>query len=382
MNIKTFLPIILAAIGGLAWVNSPTDAPLLAPGASMLLVLAVVLATTARGRFMAALTYYSLGSVSMPSAIQSFYGPGHYFPAYIALFATSTLLAAPWVLARDGRGVLIAIAITALPPLGVIGWLSPLSAAGVFFPGMGWTGLVFMIVVMGWLPNALSRDRYRAKIILFGLLFVAILSNLLYRAPPPPVGWIGVNTSVMPTGTALGSIQNNQSIIKSALTQGHGAHVVVFPEAVVGCWLPGTKHQFIDAVPMNQSWLIGTQTAQHNSVIEIADRHADLVLNAAALLLGGNWRPFVRGSLSPAWWQDVFVLNGQRVWVSVCVEQVLPWTWLEGMYQHPNVILAISNQWWAKRDSSAPQIQFDSVTAWARLLNVSVISAINLKSNN
>jgi hypothetical protein len=380
MNIKTFLPIILAAIGGLAWVVSPISTPLLAPGASILLVFAIALATTARGRFITALTYYLIGSVSMPGAIQSFFGSEHFTFAYIALFATSTLLAAPWVLAKNGRGVLLAVALTALPPIGLIGWLSPLSASGVFFPGMRWIGLVFMLVVMGLLPNALSR--YLTKTILFCLLFVAILSNMSYRAPPSPVGWIGVNTNVMPTGTALGSIQNNQSIIQSAVTQGGGAHVVVLPEAVIDRWLHGTQQQFVNAVPINQLWLLGARTAQHNSVAEITDKHAGLVLNAAALLLGGNWLPFVRGSLSPTWWQDVFVLNGQRVWISICVEQVLPWTWLEGMYQHPSVILAISNQWWAKRGSSAPQIQFDSVTAWARLLNVPVISAINLKSNN
>jgi hypothetical protein len=43
----------------------------------------------------------------------------------------------------------------------------------------------------------------------------------------------------------------------------------------------------------------------------------------------------------------------------------------------PTLILALSNLWWAPPGNAAPAIQASSTAAWARLMGVPVISAIN-----
>jgi hypothetical protein len=366
-NLKSLTPVLLAALSSVAW--GLPGSTLLAPAASLLLVVAVTLAQSSLQRFLTALAYYAVGSASMVGAVTGYWGSDHAAIGVLAWVATSTALATPWALASGWRGALAALILTALPPLGLIGWLSPLAAAGVLFPGMGWAGLTLLLAVVVCIAK--SRIAWLAP-----LGAIALAANLVYTPPALPLGWVGVDTSTQPArGSVLAAIQNNQAIIATALEQGHGAQLVILPEAVIDGWLPGTRRQFAAAVPPGQLWLVGAQT-RFNSVLAVTHGNASVkpLIHAAALLPGGNWSP---GGLQPAWWQTAPVVEGKRVWASVCVEQVLPWTWLEAMTAHPDVVLAISNQWWASPTSSAPRIQAASTSAWARLLGVPVVSAIN-----
>lgn len=366
-NLKSLTAVLIAALSGAAWWLSGST--LWAPAASLLLVVAVTLAQSPLQRFLTALAYYAVGSVSMVGAVTGYWGSDHAGIGVLAWVAASTALAAPWALASGWRGTLAALALTALPPLGLIGWLSPLSAAGVLFPGMGWVGLALLLAVVVGITK--PRITWLAP-----LGAITIAANLVYTPPALPLGWVGADTAIRPArGSVLAAIQNNQAIIATALVQGHGAKVVVLPEAVIDGWLPGTRRQFAGAVSPGQLWLVGAQT-RFNSVVAVTHGNAIVkpLVNAAALLPGGNWSP---GGLQPAWWQTAPVVDGKRVWASVCIEQVLPWTWLEAMTAHPDVVLAISNQWWAPPTSSAPWIQRVSTHAWARLMGVPVVSAIN-----
>ena len=366
-NLKCLTPVIIAALSGVAWLLP--GGTLWAPAASLLLVVAVILAQSCLQRFLTALAYYAVGSVSMVGAVAGYWGSDHAGIGVLACVAASTALATPWALASGWRGTLTALVLTALPPLGLIGWLSPLTAAGVLFPGMGWVGLTLLLAVVVGITK--PRIAWLAP-----LGAIALAANLVYTPPALPLGWVGVDTSIQPArGSVLASIRNNQAILSTALVQGHGAKVVVLPEAVIDGWLPGTRRQFAGAVPSGQLWLVGAQI-RFNSVVVVKNANAFVspLINAAALLPGGNWSP---GGLQPAWWQTAPVVDGKRIWASVCIEQVLPWTWFEAMTARPDVVLAISNQWWADKTSSAPGIQTSSTRAWARLMGVPVVSAIN-----
>jgi len=71
------------------------------------------------------------------------------------------------------------------------------------------------------------------------------------------------------------------------------------------------------------------------------------------------------------------VIQEHRAWAALCVEQVQPWTWLEALWQRPDVILAMSNDWWAPEGNAAPEIQTASALAWARLMGVPLVGAVN-----
>ena len=98
---------------------------------------------------------------------------------------------------------------------------------------------------------------------------------------------------------------------------------------------------------------------------------------AAGLLLGGDWLPWKPVSLRPSWWQRAFYIDGLRVWSSICIEQLQPWTWIEALAQRPSLILAQSNAWWADESNAAPGIQAASTRSWARLMGLPVVWAGN-----
>ena len=377
-------PIAAAAAAGSAWLWGGSS--LLGPTASLCLPLLVAGSGTARRRFGVALAYYAVGCWPIVSAVLGYWGKHHALMACAAWAGASLALSLPWALPPRRGGLLAALLLTALPPLGVIGWLSPMNAAGVLFPAMGWIGLLCLLALAVILPLAL-RDGEGSRRVLVSLLGVAVLANAaaavrhgIGLAPALPEGWVGIHTQIKPDdGNVLAGIANNQAVIAAGLSQGAAARVLVFPEAILPDWYDGTRAQFAAAVPPGQVWLLGVQMDARDAVVQVRHGYADPVpvAEAAGLLLGGDWQPWNPRTLRPAWWQHVFDLDGQRVWAAICVEQVQPWTWFEAMWQRPTVILAQSNIWWAAPGNAAPGIQAASTRAWARLMGVGVVGAVN-----
>jgi len=247
---------------------------------------------------------------------------------------------------------------------------------------MGSFGILLLCALfIAWPGSAVGHRSARHVV---GLaLGIAVVANGLHAAlgaPEPPRGWVGVQTRVRPgDGNVFADIQNNQAVIADGLRQGLGSRVVVFPEAILPDWYDGTRAQFAAAVPTGQVWLLGVQADERDAIVKVTRGVADPipVTQAAGLLLGGDWQPWNPRTLRPAWWQQVFDLKGQRVWAAICVEQVQPWTWLQAMWQRPTLILAQSNAWWAEPGNAAPAIQTASVRAWARLMGVPIVTAVN-----
>ncbi len=145
-KLKFLTPALIAALSGATWWLP--GGTLFASAASLWLVVAVTLAHSPLQRFLTALVYYAIGAVSIVDVVTGYWGSDHTGIGVLAWVATSTALATPWALVSGWRGAMAALAFTALPPLGLIGWLSPLTAAGVLFPGMGWIGLTLLLVVV------------------------------------------------------------------------------------------------------------------------------------------------------------------------------------------------------------------------------------------
>ncbi|MDR0478774.1 MAG: conjugal transfer protein TraB [Burkholderiaceae bacterium] len=359
---------------------------------SILLPIATAVSVSKKLAFASAWVYYLIGSVSITGAITGYYG-GHWALGLLAWIGASVALALPWALGRSATGRLFALIATAVPPLGVIGWLSPLNAAGVMFPGTGLFGLGLCVAALIWCDGVYRRPQ---KTWLSVLLVIAVMNGIDYGflipqkfTSTPPSGWVGLDTRIVPGRGTLADLANKQGLIEAGRAV-HAARVLVFPEAVLGDWLPGTRQQFALAVPPGQIWLIGAQVRLPtpglassgkpvNAVVAVehGQAHAVPLTAASGLLLGGNWRPWSAQGLRPAGEQRTFALDGERVWAALCVEQLQPWAWVQAMWHPPTLVLAMSNAWWAPPDSFAPRIQKASTQAWARLMAVPVIWADN-----
>jgi len=390
--VKLWAGPVLAALGGAVWLMG--GASLWGPLGSILLPVATTVSPSRKVAFASALIYYLTGSVSIAGAISGYYGTGSLGWGFLAWVGASVVLALPWTLGRSAAGRLFALVATAIPPLGVIGWLSPLNAAGVMFPGTGFLGLSLTVIVLTWCDVVCRRPQLWA--VVWAVLGFGIYSGLYhphkFELPPPP-GWVGLDTKIAPArGNLVADLANKQALIEAGRAA-RSARVVVFPEAVLDDWLPGTRQQFSLAVPPGQTWLIGAQVGARqapdfvsaskgksvNAVVAVEYGRAQPVALTAAsgLLLGGNWRPWSAQGLQPASRQRIFELDGQRVWAALCVEQLQPWMWMLAMLDHPTLVLAMNNAWWAPAGSFALGIQAASTRAWARLMGVPVIWAGN-----
>ena len=380
------VPILLACAGGTAWLY--TQGGLLAPALSLALPFAVILLPHAPQRLAAALAYYLIGTASIPGAIHGYWGPGHDLYAYGGWIVSGALLALPWTFARRPWQVAAATLMSGIPPLGIIGWLSPCAASGALWPGIGLAGFVLLPAFVWALARTFGPWAYekglvtRTDAILACLVLAAILNGgqAMRPAPPVPAGWRGVDTIVPPEHDRFGAaIADRLDVIAAGNSVPHTTKVLAFPEGVIDGWLWGTQQEFAAAVPQGQTWLIGTVTDGSDAVTLARHGYADPfpVTRAAAILLGGNWRPWTHRTLHPAWWQRPVRLDGERAWVAVCAEQLFPWVWMEAALEHSTVVLATSNFWWAPSGSAIPGIERASTRAYARLFGLPVITAIN-----
>src|SRR5215471_12739809 len=93
--------------------------------------------------------YYGAALWPLVPGAKNFFGPEvSVLLALVLWIMSAASLALPWPLVWGGNakqslwrapaGILLSV----VPPLGIIGWASPVLAAGILFPAMGWCGLL------------------------------------------------------------------------------------------------------------------------------------------------------------------------------------------------------------------------------------------------
>src|SRR5579864_2626336 len=162
---------------------------------------------TRKAAFRSTLGYYVAGIWPMVPGLDRYMGQSttSLIPIAMWVFA-AILLSLPWAIAwtSDHRfdylwRVPLALLATIVPPLGIIGMASPLTAAGYLFPGTVWFGLAAVALLPGIVlsTHAVALRRRCTVLCLVGAcaMTLAIGGRLFTRggAAPPP-GWIAVNT--------------------------------------------------------------------------------------------------------------------------------------------------------------------------------------------
>ncbi len=357
-------------------------------------------------------------------------GAGNFFGAHVSLFGAlclwfvaTLLLAIPWFLVwtKNGRKVLwrapAGLMLSVAPPLGLIGWASPLTSAGFLFPGTSWFGLVGCAFATGALA-------LRPKVAIAVVTSLAISLNLFISTgdAPSPRGWQGVNTNLGASSdersSALAEFETAEFIQHQALAS--NARVIIFPEAVISSWTAATDAFWDDTLTRLQSAgktiIVGVKVieAQPRSafsadefalsvaILKSPDAIRRPVLPAPAeeppayrnvLVIRGHhngmfdqripvpismWMPFGRtGVQLHLTGPGILQLEGQRAAVLICYEQLLTWPILTSLLEHPTIIMAVANDYWA-HGTTIPRFQLNAVRAWARLMSLPYVSATNL----
>jgi hypothetical protein len=325
--------------------------------------------------------YFATASCELPQVYATFTGQPPLCGVIAWLIATF-ILATPLTLAwTENRAALawrmpLALLSVAVPPIGLIGWASPLTAAGVLFPGTAWFGLSVAAITPGLTPT-------RPRTALFAIVLASLVSWMTFQQPKVNTNWTSMNTSFVPKGAYdLNVAGRLQAGILSS-----GAKVTVFPESVVKRWT--------EATDLYWEPTIKTFTTKHRLAIVGAGlpipASADY-LNAALILGGptrrafvqrvpvpvGMWRPFTGGPTVPLrlYGPATMDIADERVAFLICYEQLLVWPILQSAIEHPTLIVGMANQYWI-RDTNIPAAQRASINAWARLFALPVLISEN-----
>ena len=370
-----------------------------------------VIQPTRRWTYTSALCYYGGALWPIIPGARNFFGPRASVLETVALWIISSLLLAlPWFLVwtRDRRQLLwrapVGLILSVLPPLGLIGWASPLTSTGFLFPGTSWFGLIGCTVATGalaWRP--------KSAIVVLSILAIGInLYSVSAADVPALTGWQGVNTNFgaksKDQSSPLAELQAAEFIQSQAVNS--NARVVVFPESVVSTWTAATDSFWQDAIirlrTAGRTIIVGAKVieAQPQSAFSADDFAMSIAtlrsapvgpqLNSTSqadrwpayrnvLVVRGHentmfdqripvplsmWRPFSRSGVQlhlagPA----VLPVAGERAAVLICYEQLLTWPILTSLLRRLTVIVAVANDYWAG-GTTIPAFQLTAVRAW------------------
>jgi apolipoprotein N-acyltransferase len=384
-----FLPGIAVIISAIAWSGHVVAIPfaLFAP-------LFLYHAQSRLHSYAILFCYYIGASWPLIPGASAFFGAhGNMIEGFLSCFGASALLAVPAAPLFTRNRTLRPFAIigmfllTALPPLGIIGWASPFVSAGVLFPGTAWFGFILTLALIPMLARFPLTTAALAATLAFA-------TNESYKPPAPPPGWQAINTEFGGAGQGdpdflaefSAHAQMQETLRKSS------ARLLLFPEHVVTQW--------------NEA----TEAFWHESLENLARQHATLVIGVglprsdAPRFLGGNryynalivkgqetqaiyfqripvplamWKPLTDDGVPlNLFGPGTIQVQNQRAAVLICYEELLVWPFLTSAFEHPTIVITAANDYWAKR-TPIPKIQNASASSLARLFGLPMLSAVN-----
>jgi apolipoprotein N-acyltransferase len=374
----------VASVSWLAWHVSPELVPLT--------ILFPAFALNQRSRIAAtavALAYYGVSSFPVAQISFGYFGFGSILLGILLWTLSSSILTLPWIILwhRDRDQIRwrlpAALLILTIPPIGIIGWASPLTAAGALFPGFAWSGVLLMVI-------ACLAVAARWWNIAMSLAVVALAANLSYEGPRPPTStWVAVNTefgSIRASDDPAIEFSTAEQIQRMALDV--HARAIVFPELVIRRWGESTDLFWEPTLEKLRTRantvLIGARSASSVSpdeyrntvIIRGADEPSPFEQRIPVPL--AMWKPWGGKDRVPLnlFGTPTVELAGDRAAILICYEQLLPWSYLSALWRGPTLIVGLSNATWTK-ETVIPRNQGAALQAWARLLGVPVLSATN-----
>jgi apolipoprotein N-acyltransferase len=368
-----------AAVGLLAWRGEFWAIPL-----SVVAPCLIVTQPTRALSGVAALGYYAAASFPVMAVSKAYWPSPNALP--VALWLTATvILSLPWFLCWTSRASLLpcataaAMVASAIPPLCIVGWASPLAAAGVLFPATAWLGLLAVLVLPGFLIHEGTR-------VMATLTAVATSLALNAQTKPLPIpnGWEGEATHIQRQAYRgdLTDLNIEEGLQRRVVRS--RADFLVFPETAVRRWTEATEAFWMPTISgAGKTVLIGAvqpihgSSRYHNSVI-IFGKNARGAVHQRIPVPGGMWNPFRRngGVAMDLFGAGTVEVGGQRAAILICYEQLLVWPMLRSAVERPTVLLAASNEAWTA-GTAVPRVQGACARSWARLFGLPLISAIN-----
>jgi len=322
----------------------------------------------------------------IPGATQFFGDDAGMHPLFIVILwlISAVVLTLPWVwLLLTPRiqaewALPFGLCLTALLPTGVV---NPLTVAGVLFPGLGWAGLIAIIILFGTL------SKYRVASLLLAAMLAAICHVSHSGIPTVPPAWQGHDTTL--GGSEL-SKQTPTALYKAVVyvqetALDSNAQIQIFPEGIINHWTPSAEgfwqSTYSELEQNHQSILFGAEEklphrGQYRNELLLRGEHTATFQQRVPIPYA-MWRPWDNIGVPIHYFgPSILSVGPRRAAPTICYEQLLVAPILISIEHHPEVIVAIANDYWTKGTSIA-EIQQSAIEAWSRLFWIPVVSATN-----
>lgn len=351
----------------------------------------------AKSRFQAYVmlfSYYLGASWPLIPGARAFFGARTSILSGILLYLTATiLLAVPAALLFNGNRARRLLAIpamlilSALPPLGIIGWASPLLSAGVLFPGTCWLGLICVLGIV-----ALAGRFPWQTAALAGVL--ALIAHALYKPSALPPDWQAMNTEFGGAGQGdpdfLAEFDAHEQMQETI--RGSHARLLLFPEDVVTEWNVATEAFWRESLQASArhdtTVLIGAGiqqgrrpnapgTMRYYNVLIARGAETRAIYYQRIPVPIGMWKPLSEDGVPlNVFGKGTIDIQHARAAVLLCYEQLLVWPFVSSAIEHPTVLITAANDYWVKQ-TPILEIQRASARSFARLFGLPLLSAVN-----
>ncbi|MBY0506924.1 MAG: hypothetical protein K2X03_23605 [Bryobacteraceae bacterium] len=356
-------------IGAIAW-----RGPMLLLGFSIAIPWIIFRQTTRLNATTVALVYFLAATVSI-IAVSKVFEPSSSLQAWFIWVLASSILSLPWAIlwsADPAQRIWrcpAALILSAVPPIGLVCWASPLVSAGILFPGTGLIGLAATALVPATLPVWPKS-----------VVAVALAANLINGPIPSPAGIQALNTKDSPdffqkeeeARIAIHSAQSRLLILPEGAVRR-------WTEATEAFWTPTMEH--LEAT--HRTALVGAGLPIANS---LEFRNGVVVIGASKQepfsqripIPIGMWKPFGPADGVPLnlTGTGTLQIGPHNLAVLICYEQLLVWPILHSAFGKPTLIVGVSNAAWT-RNTHIPAAQQFCLAAWSRLFGIPFLSAVN-----
>jgi hypothetical protein len=338
---------------------------------------------------MVSAAYFLAASRGLPQGVAAFYHSDIWPGLILWLVASSGFVfvhVALWS-RRSGAGkarrYTIAMVLMALPPFGIVGWAHPVTAAGILFPGWGWSGLA---AVTAGLAIMTTQYRPAAAITLVGFW---LWSAAFWTTPDIGRGWQGVDLQL---GNSLGrdtSLARHSDLVATLRLQRRpDTAYMLLPENALGFWTPSVERLWRQQLAGGDlSVIAGAAVVDaqgyDNVLVRVSATESEILYRERVPVPGSMWQPWLPlfgrsgGARADFFANPIVSIGGQRVAPLICYEQLIIWPVLYSMLHDPDLIVAVGNDWWTE-GTSIIAIQRASTQAWARLFGKPLVVSFNI----
>jgi len=359
-------------------------------------------AATRRDAGLVTLAYYLAGSRVIPSSADVFFGHEiSYLMGILIWLCAASVNAAPWLALwtpgekRTATVVAVrtvaALVIGLLPPIAIIGWMSPLLSAATLFPGLGLTSFLLGGALLAIMTCLIAARNFRALAVSAAVVTGLAIFSTSIKAPAAPKSWKAINLAAGPfPHSTIEIFERNKVLMRQSMeAMERGAKVIVFPEQIAGWWGDLSTKSMLEATLKSQP------NSDDVTIIFGAEVHLpDSLGSTNSLIFMSNdglgkldsrqsvpialWRPWSEIS-NPADWTrtNVVPVGDVKALFSFCYEDFIPILHiLSFIADDPKVIVSVSNAWWV-RGTDEVEIQEQHIAAIAKIFGVPLLRAVN-----